>query len=793
MMKKINGLGFLDYLKSNIMLLDGAMGTYLHGKGMEPGVCPEVFALEHPDIVRDMYREYIEAGSKAVFAFTLGANERKLGEYGLGSDVEKINKQLASYALEAAGNEAFAGADVGSTGTFIAPLGDLGFEQAVEIYKQQIKALADAGVDFIVIETMIDVQETRAAVIAAKECCSLPVVASMTFDKSGRTLTGTSPAAAAITLISAGADAVGLNCSTGPEEMLPLVKSMKEVSSVPLFVKPNAGMPRIVNGKTNFDLSCSDFRKYIRPLCEAGANLIGGCCGTTPEFIRAAAEELRSLELIPWLDKLPPAITSVSDEVYIGKEFRVIGERINPTGKPKLKEALRNGEYYEVLDMALEQKENGAHLLDVNVGMPEIDEIKTMKEAIEAIAAQSKLPLSVDSSKAEVLEQALRIYPGRALVNSISTKAAGLEKLLPLIKKYNPMFILLPIGDGGIPQTAGERIKEIEKAYAKISAAGIGKESIVVDGLTMAVSSDQKAANETLEVIRWCGENGYSSVLGVSNASFGLPERKFINSAFLVMAMAGGLSCAIMNPNDALMMDMCHAAGALTGKDEGFKRYIKRFSDTQIAEQEAKSIFDAVLTGKKKSIAAMVDAEIQKGAQPDNIINEMIIPALQKVGDLYEQKVYFLPHLIYSAEAARAAFDRLEQGYITEAKEGKKKVVIATVKGDIHDIGKNLVAMLLRNHGFAVVDLGKDVPAESIIDTALEQDADIIGLSALITTTAKEMENVIALAKEKSVRAKIMVGGAVVTPKYAKSIGADSYAADAAGAVREAVKLTEDN
>jgi 5-methyltetrahydrofolate--homocysteine methyltransferase len=355
------------------------------------------------------------------------------------------------------------------------------------------------------------------------------------------------------------------------------------------------------------------------------------------------------------------------------------------------------------------------------------------------------------------------------------------------------MFILLPIGDGGIPQTAAERIEEIEKAYAKISAIGFGKESIVVDGLTMAVSSDQSAAKETLEVIKWCGENGFYSVLGVSNSSFGLPERKFINSAFLVMAMAGGLSCAIMNPNDALMMDMYHAAEALTGKDDGFKRYIKRFSDTHIAEQEVKSIFDAVLTGKKKSIAAMVDSEIAGGSTPEKIINEMIIPALQKVGDLYEQKVYFLPHLIYSAEAARAAFDHLELKFAAGTKEGKKKVVIATVKGDIHDIGKNLVAMLLRNHGFAVIDLGKDVPAENIIRTAMEQDADIIGLSALITTTAKEMETVIALAKEQNVKAKIMVGGAVVTEKYAKSIGADAYAADAAGAVREAVKLTEDN
>lgn len=790
-MKRINGLSFLDYLKEHIMLLDGAEGTYLQNNGMERGVCPELFATQHPDLVREMHKKYIAAGSKAVFTFTLGGNSGKLSDFGISADTVKINRLLAEYAAEAAGEEAFVGGDIGSTGTFLAPLGDLQFEQAVDIYKQQITALVEGGADFIVIETMIDIQETRAAVIAAKECCDLPVVASMTFDGSGRTLTGTSPAAAAITLISAGADVVGMNCSTGPAEMLPFVRSMKEVSSVPLIVKPNAGMPCIVHGKTHFDLSCADFTKYIKPLCEAGANLIGGCCGTDPEFIRAAAEEIKTLKPLPWLQKLPPAITSVSDEVYIGREFRVIGERINPTGKPKLKEALRNGDYYEVLDMAREQKENGAHMLDVNVGMPEIDETKTMKEAIEAIAVQSKLPLSIDSSKPEVLEQALRIYPGRALVNSLSTKAESIKKLLPLVKKYNAMFILLPIGDNGIPQTAKGRIEEIELAYKTISAEGIGKENILVDGLTMAVSSEQNAARETLEVIKWCGGNGFNSVLGVSNSSFGLPERKFINSAFLVMAIANGLSSAIMNPNDALMMDMYHAAEALNGNDEGFKRYIKRFSDTRIAEQEAKDIYEAVLTGKKKSIAAMVDAEIAKGELPEQIINKMIIPALQKVGDLYEQKVYFLPHLIYSAEAARAAFDRLEQNYAAGTQEGKKKVVIATVKGDIHDIGKNLVAMLLRNHGFAVTDLGKDVPAETIVNTAAELDADIIGLSALITTTAKEMEYVIALAKEKKLRASIMVGGAVITEKYAKAIGADSYAADAAGAVKEALRLTD--
>jgi 5-methyltetrahydrofolate--homocysteine methyltransferase len=790
-MKKIGGLGLLEYVKEHILILDGATGTYLQSSGMGPGVCPEAYVLEHKDIARGMYRAYIEAGSNAVFACTFGANAVKLKEFGLEHEAIRMNRELTVLAADAAGENAFVGADIGSTGLFLAPLGDLEFEKAVDIYKQQITALEQGGADFIVIETMIDVQEARAAVIAAKECCSLPVAVSMTFDSSGRTLTGTSPAAAAITLISAGADIVGLNCSTGPEEMIPFVKSMKSVSSVPLFVKPNAGMPHMSGGRTHFDLSCADFRAFVRPLCEAGANLIGGCCGTGPDYIRAIKEEIKGLMPLPWLDALPPAVTSVSDEVYFGSEFRVIGERINPTGKPKLKEALRNGDVYEMLDMAIEQKNSGAHILDINVGMPEIDENAAMERAIEAVGARVKLPLSIDSSKPDVIERALRVYSGRALVNSVSTKAESLARLLPVVKKYNAMFILLPIGDGGIPQTAQGRIEEIEKAYEVITRAGLGRESMLIDGLTMAVSSDPGAAKATHDVVAWCTEHGFNTVLGVSNSSFGLPERKFINSAYLVMAMKNGLTSAIMNPNDTLMMDMCHAAEALTGGDADFKRYIKRFSDTRVPEQDAKDIAEAVLTGKKKPITAMIDAEIAKGVKPEQIINGMIIPALQQVGDLYERKVYFLPHLIYSAEAARAAFDHHEKHYITDTQEGKKKVVIATVKGDIHDIGKNLVAMLLRNHGFAVTDLGKDVPAETIIETAAGQDADIVGLSALITTTAKEMENVIELARQKNLRAKIMVGGAVITEKYAQSIGADAYAADAAGAVREAARLTQ--
>lgn len=599
-MKKIDGLTFLDYIKKKIMILDGATGTALQQHGMMPGICPELYALENPQVLREIQQQYIEAGTRAIYTFTMGANAFKLKEFGLDNDMYRINKELAELTADVAGGCAFVGGDLSSTGSFLVPLGDLEFEQVVDMYKEQVHALVDGGVDFIVIETMIDIQETRAAVIAAKEACNLPVVASMTFDAHGRTLTGTTPAAAAITLISAGADVIGLNCSTGPGEMVPLVAMMKEISSVPLLVKPNAGMPHIENGETHFDLSCEAFRQYIKPLCEAGANLIGGCCGTNPDYIRAIAEEIEEINPIAWKAALPAALTSVSDEVYIGTQLRVIGERINPTGKPKLKEALKTGDFYEVLDMALEQRDSGAHILDVNMGSPEVDEASAMKQAIEMISVQAKLPICIDSSRLEVIEQALRIYPGRALVNSVSTKAEHLARLLPVVRKYHAMFILLPIGDSGIPKTAKERIAEIETAYEIIQAAGLSKQDLLVDGLVMTVSSDPRAATETLKVVKWCTDHGFYTVLGISNGSFGLPERKYINSAYLVMAMGNGLSTAIMNPNDTLMMDLYHAAEALIERDENFSQYIKRFSDTQITEADAENIVDAILTGKKK-------------------------------------------------------------------------------------------------------------------------------------------------------------------------------------------------
>ena len=791
-MKRIDGLTFLEYIQQKLLILDGAFGTFFLKNGLKPGACPELFAYENPELVREVQQGFINAGSRAIYTCTLGGNAIKLEEFGLSHDVDRINTFLAQLSVRIAGDSAFVGGDVSPTGVFLRPLGELEFEQAVTAYKQQVRALAQGGVDFIVIETMIDIQEARAAVIAAKEACDLPVVACMTFDEKGRTLTGTSPAAAAIALISAGADVVGLNCSTGPAQMIDAIKQMKAVSTVPLIVKPNAGMPKIVDGQTQFDLTCDEFRTYIKPLCEAGANLIGGCCGTDADYIRAIAEEIQGLKPVPWRFELPASITSVTDTVTFGEAFRVIGERINPTGKPKLKQAIQSGDFDTVLDFAVEQKNGGAHLLDVNMGVPGGDENAAMQNAIERLSVQVKLPLCIDSSNPDVVAQALRIYPGRALLNSLSAKTAHMEKLLPLIQKYRPMVILLPIGERGIPKTADARIEEIQNAYAKLEAAGITKSDLLVDALVMAVSSDADAAKETLRVIRWCSDNGFHTVCGLSNGSFGLPERGHINAAYLMMALYNGLSAAIMDPNDKQLIDLYHAAEALVARDRGFERYIARFAEQQLPEQESGSLYEAVLSGKKKAVTALIDQQIAQGKKPQAIINDIIIPALNEVGERFERRVYFLPQLIYSAEAASHAFEYLEKQFSADEKAEKRStVVIATVQGDIHDIGKNLVAMLLRNHGFLVIDLGKDVPAQTIIEAAKQHGADIIGLSALITTTAPEMEKVIALKNANGVHAKVMVGGAVVTEEYAKSIGADGYAQDAAEAVRLASRLLD--
>jgi len=803
----MNRQEFQDYLRKKIMILDGATGTELQKLGMPNNVCPQQWVLEHPESIIKIQRNYIQAGSNAVYTCTFGGNRLKLDEYGLGNQVIEINRKLALLSREAVGHEHFVVGDLAPTGQFAAPLGTLSFEELVDIYKEQVKGLLSGGVDFFVIETMMDIQEARAALLAVKESCDLPVCVSMTFNEDGRTLTGTDPVTALITLQSLGADAVGCNCSTGPEAMLEVLYSMSKYASVPLLAKPNAGLPKLIDNKTIYNMDAETFGKYIPSFIDLGVCLIGGCCGTSPEYIAQISKQTTGKKPIPPVNRKISAVTSSRKTVFIGSgnPLTIVGERINPTGKKKLQESLKNNDMDEIFDLALEQIDNGAEILDVNVGMPGIDEKETMLQVVETLIGSAAAPLCLDSSSPEVIEAALRIYPGRALINSISAESKKLHKLLPVAAKYGAMFILLPLNDEGIPETANERIKVIHEVYSKAQDYGFSKEDFVVDGLVMTVSSDQKAASETLRTIDWCSDEfGCNTIIGLSNISFGLPERSWINTAFLAMAISRGLTMAIANPSVDLLMNIKMACDVLTGRDKYGRRYIEHFSQSDFLHKNesnnnlpvkpvTEQIYDAVVKGNKDGMIPLIKSAMEQNIQPGKIVDTLLIPAITKVGDLYEQKKYYLPQLILSAEAMKTAFEYLEP-YLRKANadsnDQKVKIVLATVKGDVHDIGKNIVSLMLKNYGFDVYDLGKDVSAETIVNTAKEVGARIIGLSALMTTTMVEMKNVIALAKEKGLDCKFMIGGAVVTERYCQEIGADGYAEDAHQAVKLAKKLS---
>ena len=801
----MNRKEFLDYLKENIMILDGATGTELQKRGMPKGVCPEKWVIENPEVIIDVQREYVNAGSNAVYTCTFGANRMKLEAFGLQDKVVEMNAELARLSKKAVGDKAFVAGDLAPTGKFIKPFGDMDFETCVEVYKEQVKGLLEGGVDFFVIETMMDIQEARAALIAVKESCDLPVCVSMTFEESGKTLMGTDPLTALITLQSLGADAVGCNCSTGPKDMLKIIKTMKPYALVPLLAKPNAGLPKLVDGKTVFDMGVEEYGTYVEELVKSGVNLLGGCCGTSPLYIAEIKKNLNGLKPLKIEPEKVSAITSARSTVFLGANHPtvVVGERINPTGKKKLQEELKEGKTSLVTDLALEQVEKGAKVLDVNVGMPGIDEKETMVKIVELLVSMVSTPLCLDSSSPEVLEAALRIYPGRALINSISAEKVKLEKLLPIAAKYGAMFILLPLSDEGVPSTAEERYTIINQVYERAKNYGYEKKDIVVDGLVMTVASDQKAALETLKVIDWSTNTfGCNTILGLSNVSFGLPERSWVNSAFLAMAMGKGLTMAILNPSSDTLMSIKMAGDVLTGKDKNSLKYIEYFGgstkeqtvQTKKAEQSVtEKIYGAVVGGDKENIKLHIEAALKEGLEASYIVDNCLIPAINHVGELYDKKEYFLPQLIQSAETMKEAFGLVEPLLKKDgtAEKAKARIVIATVKGDIHDIGKNIVALMLRNYGFEVYDLGKDVSAEEIINAAKEKKAEIIGLSALMTTTMMEMKTVIELAKKEGLTAKFMVGGAVVTESFAKEIGADGYSEDAYSAVKLANKLLE--
>ncbi len=830
--------GFLELVKSKITIMDGATGSNLQKRGMPIGVCPEEWILSHPEICTELQREFLESGSDIILAPTFTANRIKLEEYGLEDRIREINQGLVEVSKKAVEQyrsatqnprRVYIAADLTMTGVQVQPVGSMPFEELVEVYKEQLSYILPNGVDLVVVETMMSLQECRAALLAVKESCDLPVMVSLTYQENGRTLYGTDPKTAVIVLQSMGADAIGINCSTGPDKMAELVREMKEYAYVPIMAKPNAGIPQLVDGHTHFPMDPEEFAEGMEKLLKAGADIVGGCCGTTPQHIRVLADRAQGRPTNVISNTHIRALTTetMTVEIPLDGPFLVVGERINPTGKNALKEELKAGRTDIVREMASEQAELGASILDINVGMNGIDEneimLLVMQEALEA----GKLPLSIDSSHISVIEAALRLYPGRALINSISLEKEKFEKLIPIAKKYGAMFILLPLSDQGLPKDLQEKKEIISKILGRAQEFGLTKEDIIVDGLVTTVGANSVAAKEALETIRYCRQElGIATIVGLSNISFGLPERQFINSTFLAFAIQTGLTMAIANPSQDLLMNTSLAADLLRAVEDAPQRYIDRATtrpthisagaeaspktEGVIKENSAgkvnagadkvptlgkdveQAVYQAVVKGNKKNIISLVEEALEKGQiSPKKLIEQVLIPAINEVGSLYERQIYFLPQLIAGAETMKLAIDYLEPKLQEGGKaEDKGTVVIATVSGDIHDIGKNLVALMLKNYGYRVIDLGKDVPTEKILRTAKEVNADIIGLSALMTTTMVEMKRVVELAKEMGVTSKIIIGGAVVTQSYADEIHADGYSEDAQSAVELVKRMT---
>lgn len=811
---------FSSLLQDRPIFLDGATGSNLQKSGMPTGVCPEQWILEHKEILIALQKEFISAGSRIIYTPTFTANRIKLKEYGLEQHIRQINHDLVALSKEAAGESAYVAGDITMTGEQLAPIGRMDFEELVDVYKEQIGYLVEAGVDLLVVETMMSLQETRAAVIAAKEVCDLAVMATLTFESDGRTLYGTDAVTAAVVLEGLGVAAVGVNCSTGPDKMVDVVRRMAEVCTLPIIAKPNAGLPSLdAAGNTVYDMDAKTFGVCMKEIVAAGASILGGCCGTTPDYIRESKKQVGNMPVSSRTKSGKRFLTSERQTVSfdLTDNFIIVGERINPTGKKKLQVDLRAGSMEMVSAFAQEQEACGAGILDVNMGMSGIDEKAMMLQALETIGGITNLPLSIDSSHVDVIEAALRRYPGRALINSISYEKAKVDALLPLAKKYGAMFILLPLSDEGLPKDLAEKIAIIERIEEKAFDLGLTKEDIIVDGLVATVGANKTAATDTLDTIRYCKKNGLATICGLSNISFGLPERSFINASFLTMAIQAGLTMAIANPSQELLVSCAFASDLLLHKQGADIRYIqlmealkeKREALGEVAvpqtgirlktpaqESTVSSITDKlyadVLKGNKNIIVEDTKEALSKGHEAKDLLDGILLPAINEVGELFDKGKYFLPQLIASAEAMKASIEHMEP-ILLQAHTGADMptVVIATVEGDIHDIGKNLVALMLKNYGFRVIDLGKDVPKEQIIEAARKYDAQVIALSALMTTTMQQMRHVIQYAKQQKVQAKIIIGGAVITQEYADEIGADGYSKDAADAVKLTQKLLQ--
>lgn len=798
------------------VILDGATGTNLMEAGMPIGVCPESWVMENPQVILDLQKRYADAGSHIVYAPTFTGNRIKLEEYGLADRLAEINTSLVQLSKQAVDGRALVAGDMTMTGQQLFPMGELLFEELVEVYKEQAEVLAEAGVDLFVVETMMSLQECRAAVIAIREVCELPVMVTLTYNEDGRTLFGTPPETAVVVLQSLGVDAIGINCSTGPMEMVEPVRIMTEYSTIPIIAKPNAGLPELEGKKTVYRMTPEEFAEAGVALVEAGAAIVGGCCGTTDAHIRALADAVRGMKLHRPLAAHRRILASERKNVEIGLDgnFIVVGERINPTGKKKLQAELREGRLDLVREMAMQQEENGAGILDVNMGMNGIDEKEMMKQVIYEVTSTVDCPLCLDTSHIDVMEEALRVYPGRALINSISLETDKIEHMLPLAKKYGAMFVLLPLSDEGLPKDAQQKRKIIDTVYDRAMEMGMSHEDIVVDGLVATIGANPEAARECYETIAYCKEEKkLPTICGLSNISFGLPERSYVNTAFLTMAICKGLTMAIANPSQELLMNAAFASDMLLHRPDSDIRYIERMNtlseqkaqyETVVVKKKAEDgaggdgdgggaakedpIFSTVLKGNKGTVLDEVKKAVSEGAKPETIINDSLIPAINEVGVLFEKKKYFLPQLIASANTMKMAIDYLEPMLERKNDGGSMPtLVIATVEGDIHDIGKNLVVLMLKNYGYNVIDMGKDVPCEDIVDTAMREEAAIIGLSALMTTTMMRMQDVVEICRKKGCTSKVIIGGACITQSFADEIGADGYSKDAA----ECVKLVE--
>ncbi len=797
-------MDFREFLKDNIVCLDGGMGTLLQAKGLTPGEHPERWNISHPEVIKDIHKSYFDMGSNVVCTNTFGANALKFSEDEL-DEIVKTAVENAKAAREesCSKQEKFIALDIGPSGKLLRPLGDLDFEDAVEVFAKTVRLGVKCGVDLIIIETINDSFETKAALLAAKENSDLPVIVTNAYGEDGKLMTGASPAAMAALLEGMGVDALGANCSLGPRQLRGVAEELLKNASVPVVLKPNAGLPKAVEGRTVFDITPEEFAKEVAELVRKGLRVVGGCCGTTPEYIRALTDNIEGLSPLPITCKNITVVSSYTHAVTFEERPVLIGERINPTGKKRFKQALLENDIDYILNEGVNQQDKGVHILDVNVGLPDIDETEMLTSAVCELQAVTDLPLQIDTADPAAMEAALRRYNGKAMINSVNGKKESMEAVFPLVKKYGGVVVALTLDEGGIPETAEGRFKIAEKILKSAESYGIERKDIIFDTLAMTVSADKNAAKATLEALhRIKTELGCHTSLGVSNVSFGLPARDAVNGVFFALALENGLSAAIMNPYSADMMKTYYAFKALKGLDENCEEYIAAAGSFAVSsaaptaapekttEEFASELQKAIIKGFKER-AGELTKELLKTTAPLDIVNGDIIPALNTVGKGFEEKKVYLPQLLISAEAAKSAFEVIKSSMAGETQSAKKgTVIIATVHGDIHDIGKNIVKLLLENYGFNVVDLGKDVPPEVIAERAKELDAPLVGLSALMTTTVPAMEDTIKLLRISAPKCKIIVGGAVLTKEYADKIGADKYAKDAMETVRYAEEIT---